>query len=148
MPKLGFYNLLEEMGYQYKFVAYAQLEAGELIKKGYKIMILPESIALSDKEAAALKAFVQAGGVVLCDRTTGVWNEHGRKREKTVLAEHFGIDPSAPAEKALGKGRVIYLNSRFPQDYWRERNVGKVEAYWQRMTDALTKAGIGAPRAI
>jgi len=145
--KLGFYNLLEELGYQYKFVAYAQVEAGHLQKAGYKLMILPESQAISDTEAAQLKKFVEAGGVLLADRITGGWDNHGRKRARSVLAEQFGIDPDEPAEKQVGKGWVIYLNEPFPAAYWRARAVADVNEYWERMKSVLAKAGLAKPRA-
>ncbi|MHC4718038.1 MAG: hypothetical protein ACYS5V_13785, partial [Planctomycetota bacterium] len=145
--KRGFYNLLEELGYQYKFVAYAQLEAGHLLDAGYKLMILPQSQAISDAEAAQLKKFVQAGGVLLCDRIIGNWNDHGRRRPRSVLAEYFGIDPSEPVQKRVGKGWVVYLSKPFPVAYWRDRNVSDVSTYWTRMKDVLTKAGLAAPRA-
>ncbi|KPK85776.1 MAG: hypothetical protein AMJ81_02740, partial [Phycisphaerae bacterium SM23_33] len=145
-PRLGFYNLLEELGYQYKFVAYAQVEDGDLLRKGYKLMILPESLALSDQEAEQLRKFVEAGGVLLCDRWTGEHNGHGRKRPSTVLEETFGIDPKAPAEKRIGKGRLVYLASDFPRQYWRDRNVEDVSPYWERMKDVLKKAGLAEPR--
>ncbi len=158
--KLGFYNLLEELGYQYKFVSHSQLEAGQpqkaagspsrdesRSKNPYKLMILPESIALSDKEARQLKDFVESGGVLLCDRMVGEWDEHGRKRQRTVLEEHFGMDPAQAGEKKLGKGLVIYLATEFPVAYWRDRNGRPVEKYWQVMIDVLKKAGLPAPRA-
>ncbi len=145
--KLGFYNMLEELGYQFKFVSYAQLEDGHLGKAGYRLMILPESAALSDKEAEQLKNFVQAGGVLLCDRTLGEWDEHGRRRPRTVLEATLGMDPKAPAEKRIGKGRVMYLASDMPVRYWRDRNSRPVEAYWKTMKDALSKAGLAEPRA-
>ncbi len=147
IAKLGFYNLLEELGYQYKFVAYAQVEDGELAKQGYKLMILPESLALSEEEVAQLKAWVRAGGVLLCDRWTGEYDDHGRKLEISALQTAFGIDPKAPAEKKVGKGTVIYLASDFPCRYWHDRNPADVKPYWDRMKDVLKKAGLAEPRA-
>ncbi|OPX24375.1 MAG: hypothetical protein B1H04_02200 [Planctomycetales bacterium 4484_123] len=147
VPKLGFYNLLEELGYQYKFVAYAQLEAGHLQQAGYRLFILPESLAISDLEAQQLKRFVEAGGVLLADRWVGQYDGHGRKRATSVLKQYFQIDPSGAAEKKLGKGWVVYLNSTFPRDYWANRNVGQVEPYWQRMRAVLAKAHLPGPRA-
>jgi len=145
--KLGFYNLIEELGRQYKFVAYAQVEAGELLSKGYKLMVLPESEAISDQEAAELKRFVEAGGVLLCDRKVGEYNDHGRKRPVSVLKAAFGVDPAKGAEKPLGKGRVVYLASDFPVKYWRDRNTAPVDTYWRRMGDVLAQAGLAEARA-
>lgn len=145
--KLGFYNLLEELGYQFKFVSHAQVEDGHLDKAGYKLMILPESIALSDAEAAGLKKFVEGGGVLLCDRMIGEWNEHGRRRAKTVLEESFGMDPDQPAEKNVGKGVVMYLAGDFPVQYWRDRNGRPVQQYWDKMGAVLKRAALPKPRA-
>ena len=145
--KLGYYNLIEELGYQWKFVAYAQVEAGHLQQAGYKLMILPESTALSDKEAAQLKEWVEKGGVLFCDRWVGQWTDHGRKREKSVLEESFGIDPAQAADKQVGKGWVIYTNSDWPVQYLTARQGKDVKLYWDKMGDAIAKAGIKAPRA-
>ncbi len=147
LAKLGFYNLIEELGYQYKFVSYAQVEQGHLQQANYKLMILPESMALSDKEAAQLKDFVEQGGVLVADRWVGQWTQHGRKREKTVLEETFGIDPKAPADKQLGKGWVIYLAGDWPIQYWTARQGKDVKAFWDKLGEALAKAGIAQPRA-
>jgi hypothetical protein len=42
----GWINLLEDMGYQYNFIATQQIEEGQLVEKGCKLLILPYSIAL------------------------------------------------------------------------------------------------------
>lgn len=88
----GWINLLEDLGYQYNFVASRQIEAGELSSKGYKLLILPFSIALSAKEAQHIKEFVNEGGVVIGDCRTGLMDEHCRTSEKGSLDEVFGIE--------------------------------------------------------
>ena len=66
----GWVNLLEDCGYQYNFVSTPQIEDGEL--KDYCVLILPYSIELSVKEAAAIRDFAKNGGVVIGDFQTGV----------------------------------------------------------------------------
>jgi hypothetical protein len=110
-------------------------------------MLLPESAALSDAEAAALKEWVQAGGVLVADRWVGEWTAHGRKRDKSVLEATFGIDPNAPTDKQVGKGWVIYLAGDWPVQYWTARQGKDVKPFWDKMSDALAKAGINGPRA-
>ncbi len=56
---------LEDIGYQYDWMPYAWLEEGAL--KGYRALVLPGSIALSDKEVAQIVAFVTREGY--CSRT-------------------------------------------------------------------------------
>ena len=56
--------LVEDLGLQYRFVSYNQLENHELSRGGYRVLILPDSQALSAAEAAAIREFMSAGGTV------------------------------------------------------------------------------------
>ncbi len=92
-------RLLEDLGLQYKFVAYAQVEAGELLRGGYRALILPRSSSLSDAESHAIHEFAARGGLVIADGEPGVFDEHSRHREKSSLADLFdapqGTQPAA-----------------------------------------------------
>jgi len=68
----GWVKALRDAGLQFDFIAYGDVEQGKLVSKGYKTLILPMSIALSDKEAAAIRAFVRGGGTVIADALPGV----------------------------------------------------------------------------
>ena len=61
-------RLVEDLGLQYRFVAYGQLEQGELLKRGYRVLILPRSSALSNAEVRAIREFVVARRVGDCRR--------------------------------------------------------------------------------
>jgi hypothetical protein len=89
--RIAWTNLLEGLGYQYDFVAYSQIEKGELQRRGYRLLILPHSVAISDKEAAAIEEFAAAGGVVIADMWPAVMNEHCRWRQGGRLDSLFGI---------------------------------------------------------
>jgi hypothetical protein len=104
-------------------------------------------MALSDKEADQLKDFVQKGGVLVADRWVGQWTDHGRKRQKSVLEEYFGLDPSQAADKQIGKGWVMYLGGDWPVQYWTARQGKDVKGYWDKISQALARAGIAQPRA-
>jgi hypothetical protein len=75
---------LERQGVQFRFLASPQIEAGEL--DNYKVLILPYSIALSDKEVAAIERFVARGGRVFADEQLGRMDERCRWRKEAVLA--------------------------------------------------------------
>jgi hypothetical protein len=60
-------QLIEDQGMQYKFVSYDQLENGELLKRGYRVFVLPRSSSLSQAEADAVREFVAQGGTVIAD---------------------------------------------------------------------------------
>ena len=74
-------RLIEDLGLQYNFVADGQIEQGELIERGYRVLILPHSSALSAAEAREIRAFSEAGGTVLADGQPGTFDEHSRKLE-------------------------------------------------------------------
>jgi hypothetical protein len=72
-------RLLEDLGLQFRFVSYGQVEDGELLRRGYRVLILPRSHALSQREADAINEFMRQGGVVLADNEPGTYDEHARK---------------------------------------------------------------------
>ncbi len=89
----GWVKMLRDAGLQFDFIAYGDVEKGNLIAQGYRTFILPMSIALSDKETAAIREFVRQGGTVIADALPGVMDEHCAFREPRSLADVFGIAP-------------------------------------------------------
>ncbi|KPK85647.1 MAG: hypothetical protein AMJ81_03185 [Phycisphaerae bacterium SM23_33] len=88
-------KLIEDNGLQYRFLCPPQVGKGELkaydakTGQGFKVLILPEVLALSDGEAKAIQAFVKAGGTVIADKLPGSFDEHGKKRDASPLAKLF-----------------------------------------------------------
>ena len=88
-------KLVEDNGLQYKFLADEQVKAGGLkfydaaTGTGYKVLILPEIVAMSAEEMKAIRDFVAAGGTVIADRMPGTFDEHGRKLDASPLADLF-----------------------------------------------------------
>lgn len=74
-----------------KYISYAQLANGLLMKSDYKILILPASTALSKKEIEGIKQFVKNGGTVIADICPGISDEHCKPWEKSSLDEVFGV---------------------------------------------------------
>jgi hypothetical protein len=118
-------RLIEDNGLQYNFVSYGQLEQGELLRGGYRVMILPHSSALSALEAAAIHEFVAQGGTLIADGDPGAFDEHGRRLQQSQLTDLFASSPeSSAAEHAFGRGKTVYLKADV-LDYHRDRVVGK-----------------------
>ena len=86
-----FVKVIKDLGLQFKFVAYEQIESGELIKGGYKVFVMPESVAISEKEAKAIEEFVNAGGVVIGDCQIATMDEHCKRLKEGRLDKLFGI---------------------------------------------------------
>ena len=108
----GLMTLLESLFYQYEFVSQKQVEkgfldggdwsvyrSGKVIKNQppFKVLFMPRILAMSDKEVAAVKAFIKRGGKVVCDELPGAYDELGVKRavlpfndgEMTVTGKNF-----------------------------------------------------------
>jgi len=89
--RVGWWKVLEDRGLRPVFISSQQIEAGELMARGIKVLILPRSIAVSDAEAAAMRTFVEQGGVLAADGFAGRMDEHCREREVGVLDDLFGV---------------------------------------------------------
>ncbi len=72
--------LLEELLYQYDYIAPEQISQG--ILNSYKVLFLPGSIALSEQTGGAIRAFVERGGKVVSDFPPGIYDELGRRRSE------------------------------------------------------------------
>jgi hypothetical protein len=88
-------NMLRDSGLQYNFLGYADvIENG--IPPEYKVLILPGCLCLSDAEAQRIRAFAEAGGVVIADYLPGLWDQHGKGRENGgALDDLFGVKHSS-----------------------------------------------------
>ncbi|MHC4874550.1 MAG: beta-galactosidase trimerization domain-containing protein, partial [Planctomycetota bacterium] len=84
-------NLLRRLGRQADFIAYEQIEKGELVYPRYKVLILPYSIAMSDAEIENIRKFVKSGGTVIGDLQTAATDTHCRERIPAGLDDVFGI---------------------------------------------------------
>jgi hypothetical protein len=69
---------LEDAGLQYNWFSYADLLEKGIDPKEYKVLILPRTLCLSKDEAAEIRRYVEAGGVVIGDHQTGLFDQHGK----------------------------------------------------------------------
>jgi hypothetical protein len=88
----SFTKLIEDNLRTYTFVAYAQLENGAFDKMDTKVLLLPQSIAMSQAECDAVRRFVKRGGTVVADCRTALMDEHCKMLGKGQLDDLFGIE--------------------------------------------------------
>ena len=86
----GFSQVVKDACLVYDYIAYGQLEKSGVPDK-YSVVFLPMCAALSDKEVAALEAFVKKGGILIADFRTGTFDSHGKPRSNPALNKLFGI---------------------------------------------------------
>jgi beta-galactosidase len=93
--------LLEDSGIQFRVVASAQVEAGELATGKLGVLLLPYAQALSAKETAAIRKFVENGGAVIADLRPGVRDLHGKPLARGALDDVFGVEQMCAAPQPL-----------------------------------------------
>lgn len=76
---------LERQGLMFRFLATPEIESGALAR--YRVLILPYSIAISDREAREIEQFLERGGRVYADEHTGRMDERCRWRPRPLWAE-------------------------------------------------------------
>jgi len=109
----SFVRIIEDLGLQYNFVSYEQIEQGELLESGYKILLLPQSVAMSQKECEQIKEFVQAGGIIIADNMTATMDKHCKRLPVGQLDELFGIRRNSADWKQ--KAETISLPTTFQE---------------------------------
>jgi hypothetical protein len=109
----GWLKALEDIGLKGRFVSYEQVANGELITKGYKVLIMSRTMAMSPEEIAAVQAFAAAGGVVIADSQTAIFDGHCKRRS---IAEGGGL-----MDSWFGIQRLTYRTT--------ERNRASTDAY-------------------
>ena len=89
----------------------------------FAVVVLANAAALSDGQAAALRAYVRRGGGLVATGETSLCDELGRPRRDFALADLFGVSyqgrPRAPQERPqLDENFIIALD----ENYWQQRS--------------------------
>ena len=125
----------------------------------YRVLVLANQEALSDRNVERLKRFVERGGGLVATENTGAYDDWRRVRVKNALWEAFGLasggKPAAELKAqrlTFGKGRVAYLPKLVPkhpyQDDFLHHPHGMHEdafapANWKQVEEALRWAAGG-----
>ena len=93
-------KLFQDAGFTPQFISARDLESGALGQNRAEVLVLPNSLALSDAEAAEIERFVKVSGhVAFADGTPGLFDEHGRRRKRSPLEGRF---PSSLSNEVMG----------------------------------------------
>jgi hypothetical protein len=100
----GMYHALVEARIPFEMVNDRLLDPEYL--KQYKLLILPNIAALSDKQCDQLRHFVEQGGSLVASFETSLYNEEGIQRSDFGLSDIFGVSFN---KKVVGPMRNSYL---------------------------------------
>jgi hypothetical protein len=103
----GWCQALTEARIPYEFVDDRLLDGAAR----YRVLILPDVMALSDKQCATLSDFVRKGGRIIATGETSLYDETGRKRTNFALADLFGCDFAGRIDTPV---KNSYLTPRGP----------------------------------
>jgi hypothetical protein len=153
-------HLMEDNLQQYYFVSYAQLENAAFDSMETKVMLLPQSIAMSKAECDSLRRFVERGGTLIADCRTALMDNHSKLFAKGQLDDLFGIErrdlrfaPGPAGLDLIVKGAQSSQKSRLDKVPAAEpgiRVVGKAQALYQDAngTPAVIVRNVGKGRTI
>lgn len=108
----GLYYVLVEGRFFFDFIHEEDLAA--LTPDRYRAVLLPNVAWLSDGECAQVAAFAAAGGSVMASFQTGLYDERGRARPQSGLAEVFGLQSAGPVKGPDGNGFYARLEREHP----------------------------------
>jgi hypothetical protein len=100
----GMYHALIEARVPFEMVHDHLLDAASLAR--YKLLVLPNVAALSDRQCEQLRAFAKAGGSLVATFETALFDEWGNPRKEFGLGDVFGIRYRG---RVLGPLRNSYL---------------------------------------
>jgi hypothetical protein len=87
----GFYKVLSQSHIPFDVVQDEALTSNKELA-GYKVLVLPNSVCLSQREVDAVSEFVRGGGGIVATFRSSLFDEKGRQRSNLALADVFGVD--------------------------------------------------------
>ena len=108
----GWDELLRDIKVSFRFITYEELAAPEFPSRGFKTVILPMSLALSDAERENLVKVAENGATIIADIAPGRYDSHGKRITDTVLDKLFPPNPG-PIAPETQKVSQASLNARF-----------------------------------
>ncbi len=123
----------------------------------YKLLILPNTASLDERQASAIREFVKQGGGLIASLDTSLFDEYGDPRPNFLLADVFGVDYRGLPEAKAGEKADLDVNfsKAIGPDYWEKRrnvfefrqdvgsflNRGRMTSYVGAATGHLQRAG-------
>jgi hypothetical protein len=95
----GIYHTLIEDHLPFEMVNDRLLDTDHL--QPFKLLILPNVAALSDKQCDQLREFVKGGGSLVATYETSLYDEEGKARSEFGLSDLFGVSYSHKVEDPL-----------------------------------------------
>jgi hypothetical protein len=86
----GAYKALMEEHVPFDIVGTEGISSDRIAK--YKVLVIPDAVAMSDEEAGIVRKFVANGGDIIATARTSLLDTNGDSRKSFALADVFGAD--------------------------------------------------------
>jgi hypothetical protein len=125
----GYYQALVEARIPFEMADDRQMEPAHIGR--YRLLVLPDIAALSDRQCRQIRDFVTAGGRIVATGETSLYDELGKKRANFGLSDLFGCD----YVKTQSGVKNSYLTPRHPHALTRGlENAPRIIAATQQIT--------------
>jgi hypothetical protein len=144
---LGTWMLLTEYHVPFEFVFDNQIESGRF--KNYRVLVLPNTGAMSEKAMNEIAAWVHGGGRLIATAETASYNEWGEKIKVPRLNSALGIEAGKnEMTRTVGKGEVIYLPNDPGLNFCRSRDRRLAVKLAQAITETPMPFRVEAPNTL
>jgi len=108
----GLYHALTEARIPNDIVHEDMLEESGLDR--FRVLVLPNSACLSDKQCEQIRAYVKRGGSLVATLESSLYNETGQRRKDFALGDLFGVSAANKNVQGPMKNSYLRLNGPHP----------------------------------
>ena len=108
--EMSYAKVFEDLGIAYRFIAHEEL-SDELLKE-FKVLVLPEASALSDKDIEIIRNFARKGGKIIADYEIATHTEWCNSRPQAALNDLFGIKTTRQVYRKVNKHNLDGITIR------------------------------------
>lgn len=131
--RMGWMELLDDLHIGYTFLSHRELLSDARVLSGVSVLVLPKTVCMSSEEVLRMSNWVRAGGTIIADSQSAIFDMHARQLKNGRLDSLFGISRTGIETGELaGKSRSI---TKMPL---RMRATGNLKG----LIDGLTTAGL------
>jgi hypothetical protein len=118
---------LQDLGYSPQFISSAQVEMGKQKGKSDAVLVLPDSMALSEKEGAELESTFDGPASqngfreLIAEGPAGIFDEHGRFRRRRLQGKLWQAAATNKGCRAEGRNRPTAETQQESHGYLNDR---------------------------
>ncbi|MDZ7620410.1 MAG: alpha-amylase family protein, partial [Patescibacteria group bacterium] len=102
----AFHTGLRELGLNFRYFTDRQMRLGEVDLRQFKVIVLPMTQAMSEREAEMFRAYVRGGGVLVADVRPAIYDGHVKPLDAGQLDDVFGVRRTGVEAAQVSDGAI------------------------------------------